>query len=171
MLHVLHGMPSEAYFATRYAVLRQPLGMPHGSEHLSDDDDALHAWFEVDNVVAAVGRAHVLPNDSDGSGVDHKGPGAATIPPFGPLARAEVQRPAFQIRQMGTLEEHRRKGLAGEVLSALEEGMVAQYGAKTGFLQAREHVIEFYRSQGWVLIDEPYAITNIGPHRSMMKTF
>ena len=72
MLYVLHGMPSEAYFATRYAVLRQPLGMPHGSERLSDDDDALHAWFEVDNAVAAVGRAHVLPIDSDGSALTTK---------------------------------------------------------------------------------------------------
>ena len=104
----------QRHTATRYAVLRQPLGMPHGSERLSDDDDALHAWFEVDNAVVAVGRAHVLPNDSDGSGVDHKGPGAATIPPFGPLARAEVQRPAFQIRQMGTLEEHRERRLLGK---------------------------------------------------------
>ena len=44
MLHSLHGKPSEPYFATRYAVLRQPLGMPLGSERLDDDAEAVHAW-------------------------------------------------------------------------------------------------------------------------------
>ena len=171
MVQTRYGMPEEAYFQTRFEVLREPLGMPLGSERLEDDAEALHAWVVVDGLVVSVGRAHVLSEDSDGSGVDHKGPGAALIPPFGPLARNEVHRPAFQIRQMGTLEAHRRGGLAAQVLEALEAGMVTQHGARTGFLQAREHAIGFYQSQGWKLIDEPYSISNIGPHRSMMKTF
>ena len=171
MVQTRYGMPEETYFQTRFEVLREPLGMPLGSERLEDDAEALHAWVVLDDLVVSVGRAHVLSEDSDGSGVDHKGPGAALIPPFGPLARNEVHRPAFQIRQMGTLEAHRRGGLAAQVLEALEAGMVTQHGARTGFLQAREHAIGFYQSQGWKLIDEPYSITNIGPHRSMMKRF
>jgi hypothetical protein len=38
-------------------------------------------------------------------------------------------------------------------------------------LQAREHALPFYLGQGWQIIDEPYAIGLIGPHRSMMKRF
>ena len=38
MLHSCSGLPDEPYFRTRYAVLREPLGMPPGSERLADDD-------------------------------------------------------------------------------------------------------------------------------------
>ena len=171
MLFSLHGRPNEAYFQTRFAVLREPLGMPLGSERLVDDGDAVHAWVEIDGLVAAVGRAHIIPEDSDGSGADHKGPGAARIPPFGPLADRSARRPAFQIRQMGTLPAHQRKGYAADVLGELERIMSEEFGCKTGLLQARQHAIPFYESQGWALIDEPYTIGVIGPHRSMVKRF
>lgn len=171
MGHVLHGKPDEVYFRTRYAVLREPLGMPLGSERLSDDGQAVHAWVQDGGEVIAVGRAHIIPNESDGSGADHKGPGAAPIPAFGPLAERSCERPAFQIRQMGTLPSHQRRGYAALVLGELERIMVSEHGCKTGLLQAREHAIPFYKSQGWGLIDEPYTIGVIGPHRSMMKEF
>ncbi len=75
----------------------------------------------------------------------------------------------MQIRQMGTLNDYRRKGLAAEVLAALEDAAKTHLSARIGLLQAREHAIPFYQSQGWQIIDEPYDITGIGPHRSMMK--
>ena len=171
MLRSQLGQPPENYFDARYAVLREPLGMPLGSERLADDGDAVHAWVEVDRLVAAVGRAHIIPEGSDGSGADHKGPGAARIPPFGPLADGSARRPAFQIRQMGTLPDHQREGYAADVLGELERIMSAEFGCKTGLLQARQHAIPFYESQGWSLIDEPYTIGIIGPHRSMVKRF
>jgi len=171
MVHSALGMPPEAYFATRYAVLRQPLGMPMGSERLPDDAFALHAWVEAKGEVVGVGRAHIIPSNADGSGKDHDGPGAAIIPSFGPLATGLASRPAFQIRQMGTLPAHRRTGIAGRILKTLQREMVQIHGAKTGFLQAREPAIPFYESQGWTVIDQPYAIAEIGPHHSMMKVF
>ena len=72
---------------------------------------------------------------------------------------------------MGTLETHRRLGNAAKVLNQLEENAIKQFGAIAGFLQAREHAIPFYQSQGWEIIDEEYEIKGIGPHRSMMKHF
>lgn len=169
MLRTHYGQPSEAYFATRFAVLRQPLGMQPGSEQLHDDHQALHVWIEMDGSIVSVGRAHLIPAGSDGSGADHAGPNAPLIPPFGPLAKGLIQRPVFQIRQMGTRAEHQRNGYAARVLNELERAMFEEFHAKTGFLQAREHAIPFYLSQGWTIIDEPYEIANIGPHRSMMK--
>ena len=56
-----------------------------------------------------------------------------------------------------------------EILSDLEKISKQHFGAKFGFLQAREYAIPFYQAQGWKIIDEPYAIEGIGPHRSMMK--
>ncbi len=151
-------------------MLREPLGFPRGAEILADDDQAVHAWVEDARKVVAVGRAHLIPNESDGSQADHAGPGAAHCPAFGPLVSGGP-RPAIQIRQMGTLDSHRRKGYAAEVLSQLEKSSVELLGASAGFLQAREVAIPFYSSQGWEIIDEPYEILGIGPHRSMMKHF
>ena len=169
MLRSCYGLPVEEYFATRSAVLREPLGMKPGSERLGDDAEAVHAWVEINGEVVSVGRAHIIPEDSDGSGADHKGPGAATIPAFGPLADGTAERPVFQIRQMGTLVSHQRQGHAALVLEALERTMSDEFGCMTGVLQAREHAIPFYKAQGWHLIDQPYDIAGIGPHRSMMK--
>ena len=162
--------PNLAYYDCRYAVLRAPLGFPRGAEILADDDQAIHAWVEIEGSVVAVGRAHVISKDSDGSQADHAGPGAAHCPPFGPLVDGGP-RPAIQIRQMGTLDSHRRQGNAAIVLKQLEESAIENFGASAGFLQAREHAIPFYQSQGWQIIDDAYDIQGIGPHRSMMKQF
>ena len=160
--------PTPPYYDCRYAVLREPLGFPRGTEILADDDQAIHAWVESEQQVVAVGRAHLIAADSDGSQADHAGPGAAKCPAFGPLMD-EGYRPAIQIRQMGTLSSHQRQGNAAKVLSDLEKSSNERFGATTGFLQARINAIPFYESQGWVIIDEAYEIPGIGPHRSMMK--
>ena len=130
-------MPSDAYYDCRYAVLREPLGFQRGAEILSDDEQAIHAWIELDDTVVSVGRAHLIPSGADGSGADHKGPGAAKIPGFGPLSD-DKNRPAIQIRQMGTRKEFRRNGYAARVLAELENESKIRLGARYGFLQARE---------------------------------
>ena len=160
--------PPRNYYDCRYAVLREPLGFSRGAEILQDDKEAIHAWIEYESQVISVGRAHLIPADSDGSQADHAGPGAAKCPSFGPLSGKE-NRPAIQIRQMGTLSTHQRQGNAANVLRLLEDESITKFGATTGFLQARAHAILFYESQGWVIIDEEYEIPGIGPHRSMMK--
>jgi len=160
--------PGQIYYDCRYAVLREPLGFPRGAEILADDEQAIHAWVEADNRIVAVGRAHVIPEDSDGSQADHAGPGAAHCPAFGPLVNGGP-RPSIQIRQMGTMGAYRRQGNAARVLNELEKASVDIFGATTGFLQAREYAIPFYESQGWTIIDEEYDIPGIGLHRSMMK--
>lgn len=162
------GTPSASYYDCRYDVLRRPLGFERGAELLDDDDAAIHAWVSDGEHVLAVGRAHLIPEESDGSAPDHAGPGATKCPAFGPLADPE-NRPAIQIRQMGTRDKALRQGHASEVLNALERASAAHFSAKVGLLQAREAAIPFYQSQGWEVVDEPYTIQNIGPHRSMMK--
>jgi len=158
-----------SYYDCRYFVLREPLGFPRGAEILADDNQAIHSYVSKEDEVVAVGRAHIIPPNSDGSAADHAGPDATKCPGFSPLSQNSNNRPAIQIRQMGTLTSERRKGLAALVLSNLEETSKHQFRAKFGFLQAREYAIPFYQSQGWKIIDEPYSIEGIGPHRSMMK--
>lgn len=162
--------PVSSYYDCRFSVLRAPLGFQRGAELLEDDDQAIHAWVADGELIVAVGRAHLIAPDSDGSAADHAGPDATQCPSFGPLSNPD-NRPAVQIRQMGTRHEARRKGHAARVLQSLEQAAVSHFGAKIGLLQAREIAIPFYQSQGWILVDEPYSITGIGPHRSMMKHF
>ena len=78
--------PSNLYYDCRYAVLREPIGFERGSEILDDDNQAIHAWIEENGLIMAVGRAHLIPKESDGSSADHPGPSASQCPPFGPLA-------------------------------------------------------------------------------------
>lgn len=158
----------EAYYATRYAVLREPLGRPRGSERLLDDATALHVWIEVDGVVVAVARGHLITGD--GAAADHAGPEAAKIPAFAPLAKDDTSlRPAVQVRQMGVLEAWRGQGFGALALEHLVRACVQTWNARTGWLQAREGAIEFYAREGWVAFDPPYSIAGVGPHRSMWR--
>lgn len=159
----------EAYYATRYAVLRAPLGRPVGSERLPDDDQALHVWVEVEGVVVAVARGHLI--EGDGAAADHAGPGAALIPAFAPLSEQDSSlRPAMQVRQMGVLESWRGQGLGALALQHLLRESVHTWGATTGWLQAREAAIEFYARMGWEAFDAPYDIEGVGLHRSMRRS-
>ena len=161
-------MAPEAYYATRYAVLREPLGRPRGSERLVDDDRALHVWVEADGDVVAVARGHLI--EGDGAAADHSGPGAPQIPSFSPLRHAAPElRPAMQVRQMGVLEPWRGTGLGALTLDHLLRASVRTWGARTGWLQAREVAIGFYARMGWKAIDPPYGIEGVGPHRSMWR--
>ncbi len=173
--------PSESLLRCRYETLRRPLGFPTGSERLSDDVESVHAWVETvtaEPVVISVGRAHLIAADSDGGQTDHAGPGATECPGFPPLARPVVgfprpaeMRPAFHIRQMGTLPEQRGRGYACRVLEALEERAMMVWNARTGWLQARLPAMSFYQSNGWTCFGEVYEVTGVGPHRSMWRGF
>jgi GNAT superfamily N-acetyltransferase len=66
---------------------------------------------------------------------------------------------------MGTATEHRGKGLASLVLSALVEHAREQ-GAKRVWCYARMGAIGFYERRGWEReSDEPIWIEGVGEHR------
>lgn len=172
----------EEYFDVRYQVLRKPLKSPKGSERIDGDADAIHAWATIDGLIVSVGRAHLIPPDHDGSVFDQKANSACpAFPPLGKefqsgvddanMSFPQVCRPAFQIRQMGTLSSQRGKGIASEILAALEAKAQNYWNAKTGWLQARMVAIPFYEANGWTCFDDEYDIPNVGTHRSMWKNF
>lgn len=174
-------LPQE-YFDVRYEVLRKPLGSPKGSEYLAKDNDAINVWAELDGQISAVGRAHLLEPDEDGSVVDVGAKSAC--PAFSPLGKDQKPmmddsgnvigpelRPAVQIRGMATLEEFRGKGLASHVLKACEVESAKLWNAQTGWLQARIAAIPFYLQNGWTCFGPVYHVPNVGPHRSMWKNF
>ncbi|MDB4655692.1 GNAT family N-acetyltransferase [Flavobacteriales bacterium] len=176
-----HKLP-DAYYDARYEILRKPLSSPKGSEHLPKDLEAVNVWLEADYEVAAVGRAHLLEPNEDGSAVDVKA--NSKCPAFGPLSKnckesiddsgkvipADL-RPAIQVRAMGTIEKFRGQGFAAMVLAECEKQSQIVWEAKTGWLQARVLAIPFYQKCGWVCFGPEYHVPNVGPHRSMWKKF
>ncbi len=172
----------EAYFETRYSVLRKPLGAPKGSERIDGDDEALHVWIEEAGKIISVGRAALIPNESDGSVTDKEAD--SSCPPFQPLSCnykglkddngliiPKDLRPAIQIRQMGTLEDHRGKRLASTVLKELEKNCTAIWSVNSGWLQSRIEALPFYMANGWIAFGTEYHVNNVGAHRSMWKKF
>jgi len=170
-----------AYFACRFATLREPLGASSGSEFLEDDGEAVHAWFEhvESGLVVAVGRAHFLKGGSSGGGADHAGAGAPDVPGFEPLVELSSDlfpapvdlRPAFQVRQMGTRTDHQRLGLAARILGALEQEALRIWEVRSGWLQARSPARPFYEACKWQAYGSEYDIPGVGPHRSMGKFY
>jgi GNAT superfamily N-acetyltransferase len=167
-------LPQE-YFDVRYEVLRKPLGSPRGSELLTDDNTAIHAYISLTPTlsegegaerIVAVGRVQLIAGDGS-----VKDPVGSNCPAFEPLSSptASGLRPAVQIRQMGTLPEFQGKGLAAKVLAALEEAAKQQWNAHTGWLQARIAAISFYEKCGWIAYGEEYDVNKVGAHRSMWK--
>ncbi|HAP69348.1 MAG TPA: hypothetical protein DCR04_06415 [Flavobacteriales bacterium] len=173
----------ESYYDVRFEILRKPLGSQKGSERLDGDDLAIHSWIADNEKVAAVGRAHLIPADADGSAFDQKAKSAC--PAFGPLSAdyepiaddsgleipTDGLRPAVQVRAMGTLDEYQGQGLASKVLTSLEKESVNLWEAKTGWLQARIIAIPFYEANGWCCFGPEYDVPNVGAHVSMWKKF
>ena len=169
--------PIPTVLQCRYETLRRPLGFEPGSELLADDNLSIHAWVVTAGIVISVGRAHLIVDGEDGGGTDHQGIDAAHCPGFSPLTlktenfpSSKEMRPAFHVRQMGTLESHRRCGHARAVLAALESRTKEVWAVKSGWLQARTEAISFYKSCGWTAYSDEYHIEGIGPHRSMWKS-
>jgi hypothetical protein len=180
----LPGQPlPPAYFDTRYEILRKPLGAPKGSEQLAGDSEAINVWVETDEKVVSVGRAHLIPDNANGSAMDVNAKSAC--PPFEPLCAGYEEmdddsgtiiptlglRPAVQVRGMGTLDEYQGQGLASEVLLTLEKESARLWNARTGWLQARIAAIPFYEANGWCCFGPEYEVPNVGPHVSMWKVF
>lgn len=172
------GILPQEYFDVRYEVLRKPLGSPRGSELLSDDSTAIHAYISFNDKIVAVGRIQLIVGDGS-----VKDPVGSNCPAFEPLSDgiktvltddkgepfASNLRPAVQVRQMGTLPEFQGKGFAAKILSALEEAAKQNWNASTGWLQARLAAITFYKKCGWTAYGDVYDVNKVGDHRSMWK--
>jgi predicted GNAT family N-acyltransferase len=129
----------KAYFALRYAVLRQPWGQPVGSEQDENESAAIHKMaVHSSGAIAAVGRLDI------------------------------VDEQTAQVRYMASAVEYRGQGAAALVLSELElvaKGM----GKKKVILHSRDYAVPFYQKQGYTIKQESYILWGIIPHFLMEK--
>ncbi|MFD3001407.1 GNAT family N-acetyltransferase [Pontibacter toksunensis] len=129
----------QKYYRLRYETLRQPWGQPEGSERADDDDTAIHAML-IDDDKEAVGVCRLHMNT--------------------PLEA--------QLRFMGIRKDKQGQQL-GNLLMEYLEARAKALGAMTITLQARENAVNFYRRNGYEVVEETYVLFGTIQHYRMTK--
>jgi ribosomal protein S18 acetylase RimI-like enzyme len=129
----------EQYYQLRYDTLRRPWDQPQGSERADDDDKAIHALL-VDDSGEAVG-----------------------------VCRLHLNTPQEgQIRFMGVRADQQGKRLGDYLINYLEQRAKA-LGATSMTLQARENAVNFYRRNGYEIVEKTYLLFGSIQHYKMAK--
>jgi N-acetylglutamate synthase-like GNAT family acetyltransferase len=127
------------YYQLRYNTLRRPWNQPEGSERAEDDATATHAML-LNDAGEAIG-----------------------------VCRMHLHTPQEgQIRFMGMREDQQGKGLGKLLLDYLEE-QARTMGATTMTLQAREKAVNFYRRNGYEIIEKTHLLFGSIQHYKMTK--
>jgi predicted GNAT family N-acyltransferase len=131
----------EAYFQLRFEVLRKPWNEPIGSEKSEDDATSLHALIlENTGKAIAVARIH------------------------------QSIKNQLQVRFMAVRPEFQKKGIGGGMLKFVEKIGLKQYPETIEIiLHARENAIEFYKSNGYNIVEESYVLFGEIQHYLMKK--
>jgi N-acetylglutamate synthase-like GNAT family acetyltransferase len=127
------------YYQLRYDTLRRPWNQPEGSERAEDDATALHAML-IDDAGAALGVCRLhLATPQEG-----------------------------QIRFMGIREDKQGQRLGDQLLLYFEE-KAKTLGATHMTLQARENAVNFYRRNGYEVVEKTHLLFGSIQHYKMTK--
>jgi len=129
----------EQYYLLRHQTLREPWGQPKGSERVEDDATAVHA---------------ILRNEAgEALGV----------------CRLHLNTPQEgQLRFMGIRADQQGNGL-GNLLLAYMDDRARQMGATSMVLHARDYAVNFYRRNGYEIVEESYLLFGTIQHYKMAK--
>ncbi|PKV66898.1 GNAT family N-acetyltransferase [Pontibacter ramchanderi] len=127
------------YYQLRYYTLRKPWDQPEGSERADDDEQAIHAMLVDDN------------NEAVG------------------VCRLHLNTPEEgQLRFMGVRGDKQGQRLGDQLISYLED-RARQLGATFMTLQARENAVNFYRRNGYEVVEKTYLLFGSIQHYKMAK--
>ena len=114
----------QRYYRLRWALLRQPLKLPEGSEQDALETQAFHCMaVAADQSIMAVGRIHF------------------------------TDRFNTRIRYLAVHEAYRRQGVGSAITTRLID-WARQCQAKKCWLKARATAVSFYLQQGFMLIEQ-----------------
>ncbi|WP_439881171.1 GNAT family N-acetyltransferase [Pontibacter sp. MBLB2868] len=129
----------EKYYRLRFETLRQPWGQPQGSEQAADDATATHAMM-VTNAGDAIG-----------------------------VCRVHLSTPQeAQVRFMGIRSDMQGKKLGDQLMQYVEQ-RAREMGATNIMLHARENAVNFYRRNGYQVVEESYLLFGSIQHYKMAK--
>ena len=136
----------DAYYALRYAMLRQPWQQPPGSERSPADDlpTTVHALLLAPGSSAAAPEAlavGMLQPSEEGQG---------------------------QIRFMAVASQAAGQGLGGQVMRYLEE-QAHLLDLTEIILHSRESAVGFYERHGYAVVQASHTLFGVIPHLLMRK--
>lgn len=130
----------EKYYCLRYEVLRKPWGWERGSELTDDEDQCVHAMI-CNEKGEAIAVCRLQMNSADEA----------------------------QIRFMGVRDDQQGKGVGRIIINYLEH-IAKEKGAKTVILQAREIALNFYKNQGYTIVEKSHLMWGKIQHYLMKKS-
>ena len=75
----------------------------------------------------------------------------------------------YQLRGMAIIESFRSQGIGHQLMEGSIQA-VKEVGADLIWCNAREHVIDFYKKNGFVSEGQLFDIPDVGPHQKMFLT-
>ena len=128
------------YYNLRYEVLRKPWGQPLGSERDEGEDTSIHRMI-----------------------IDKKTGNALAV---GRLQFNSTHE--AQIRYMAVADEFQGKGLGSQIISALEN-VARGKGMQQIILSARENALQFYKNNGYKIMEKTHLLFGKIQHWLMRK--
>jgi N-acetylglutamate synthase-like GNAT family acetyltransferase len=129
----------DRYYALRYEVLRKPWNQPFSSVKDELEETSMHAML-VDDEENVAGVCRMQFNDPEEA----------------------------QLRFMGIRPDMQGKGL-GKLLLDYFDKIAREHGMKRLVLQARENAVEFYKRNGFEVLEKTYLMWDIIQHYKMIR--
>ena len=128
------------YYNLRYEVLRKPWGQPLGSERDKVEETFIHRMIVDENSGDALAVGRLQFNST------HEA----------------------QIRYMAVADEFQKKGLGSQIISALED-VARGKGIQWIILSARENALQFYKNNGYEIMEKTHMLFGEIQHWLMRK--
>ena len=128
------------YYNLRYEILRKPWGQPPGSERDEGEETSIHRMI-----------------------IDKKTGNALAV---GKLQFNSIHE--AQIRYMAVADDLQGKGLGSQIISALED-VARGEGIQRIILSARENALQFYKNNGYEIIEKTHLLFGKIQHWLMRK--
>ena len=128
------------YYNLRYEVLRKPWGQPLGSERDEVEETFIHRMIVDENSGDALAVGRLQFNST------HEA----------------------QIRYMAVADEFQEKGLGSQIISALED-VARGKGIQWIILSARENALQFYKNNGYKIMEKTHMLFGEIQHWLMRK--
>ena len=128
------------YYNLRYEILRKPWGQPLGSERDEGEETSIHRMIINELTGEALAVGRLQYNSKDEA----------------------------QIRYMAVSDDFHGQGLGSQIISALED-VARRNGNKWMILSARGNALQFYKNNGYEIMEKTHILFGEIQHWLMRK--
>ena len=128
------------YYNLRYEILRKPWGQPLGSERDEGEETSIHRMIIDEDTRDAIAIGRLQFNST------HEA----------------------QIRYMAVADKFKGQGLGSQIISVLEDVALGK-GIQRIVLSARENALQFYKNNGYEIVEKTHLLFGEIQHWLMRK--